>query len=100
MPSIGEGISFSIFIASTITMPWRSRTSAPTATFTFTTLPGISASTVCGPETTTAAEPASSLLRSSITSRWKIRPPTSTSKPWAPFSSTIASNCWPSSMIE
>ena len=47
-----------------------------------------------------AAEPASSFVRSSTDSRWKVRPATSTSNPWAPFSSTIASNCLPSSMIE
>ena len=37
--------SFSIFIASTTTRPWRASTASPTATSTLTTLPGIGATT-------------------------------------------------------
>ncbi len=48
-PALGLFNSFSIFIASTTTRPWPSATSSPTFTITRTTLPGMGASTRCGP---------------------------------------------------
>ncbi len=97
---MGERISFSIFIASTTTTPCPSCTSLPAARWILTILPGISDSTVWGPSEAVRACSTSSRLRSSTASRWKSRPATRMSKPWAPRSSTIASNCLPSSITE
>ena len=43
VPARATVSSFSIFIASTTIRPWRASTLSPTATSTFTTLPGIGA---------------------------------------------------------